>query len=112
MLNREQIEYLFRGIQEEVIEGIKLTALDKFATCEAMREYTIALTDNRPEDFHIWEKVCETYANYWKTYFEDSPQAADKALQERYAASKEYYAEQSKILTERLMAEMAKNKTE
>ena len=110
MLNREQIEYLFRGIQEEVIENIQLAEGSYFATCEAVREYTLASTENRPDDFQIWERVCNRYAEYWKTYFEDSREAADKALKKHYAASKEYYAEQSKILTERLTKQLEEDK--
>ena len=47
MLNREQIEYLFRGIQEEVIENIQLAEGSYFATCEAVREYTLASTEKK-----------------------------------------------------------------
>ena len=53
MLNREQIEYLFKGIQEEVIENIQLAEGSYFATCEAVREYTLASTENHPDDFQI-----------------------------------------------------------
>lgn len=87
MLTTKQIEYLYRGVQEEVLEGIQLSETNQFATCDALRMYTIAL--NNGDDLAIPEQLCRSLVQYWETYFDESPLLANKYLELRRQAAKD-----------------------
>lgn len=103
MLTTKQIEYLYRGVQEEVLEGIQLSETKQFATCDALRQYTIAL--NNGEDATIPEQLCRGLVRYWETYFEESPLLANKYLELRRQAAKDLSIKFSKEFEKRFVSE-------
>lgn len=103
MLKTKEIEYLFAGIQEEVIAGVKLSETEDFATCKAMRDYTIALHNG--DDIALFEAVCRSLAGYWKTYFEESPKLADIYLNQRRQATKDLAKQASRQIMKEFFLE-------